>query len=50
MKKTIKKLSAELDDNNKLVDNVGLKLSENNIPLNELGSLKMELNKAISEN
>lgn len=48
--KTIKKLSAELDDNNKLVDNVGLKLSENNIPLNELGSLKMELNKAISEN
>ena len=42
MKKTIKKLSAELDDNNKLVDNVGLKLSENNIPLNELGSLKMK--------
>ena len=41
MKKTIKKLSAELDDNNKLVDNVGLKLSENNIPLNELGILKM---------
>lgn len=50
MKKTIKKLSAELDDNKKLVNNVGLKLSENNIPLNELGSLKMELNKAISEN
>ena len=50
MKKNIKKLSAELDDNNKLVDNVGLKLSENNIPLNELGSLKMKLNKAISEN
>lgn len=46
MKKTIKKLSAELDDNKKLVNNVGLKLSENNIPLNELGSL----NKAISEN
>ena len=33
MKKTIKKLSAELDDNNKLVDNVGLKLSENNITI-----------------
>ena len=33
MKKTIKKLSAELDDNKKLVNKVGLKLSENNIPL-----------------
>lgn len=50
MKKTIKKLNAELDDNNTVIDSVGLRLSEKNIPLNELGSLKMKLNKAVNEN
>ena len=50
MKKTIKKLNAELDDNKTVIDSVGLRLSEKDIPLNELGSLKMELNKATGEN
>ncbi|MDO4376189.1 MAG: hypothetical protein Q4C33_03340 [bacterium] len=50
MKKNIEKLNTELDANNKVIDRVGMKLSEREIPLSELGSLSIELNKASSEN
>lgn len=50
MKKNIEKLNTELDANNKVIDRVGMKLSEREIPLSELGSLSIELNKASNEN
>lgn len=50
MKKNIEKLNTELDANNKVIDSVGMKLSEREIPLSELGSLSIELNKASNEN
>lgn len=50
MKKNIEKLNTELDDNNKIIDSVGMKLSEREVPLSELGSLSIELNRASNEN
>lgn len=50
MKKNIEKLNTELDANNKIIDSVGMKLSEREVPLSELGSLSIELNRASNEN
>lgn len=50
MKKNIEKLNTELDANNKIIDSVGMKLAEREVPLSELGSLSIELNRASNEN